>query len=91
MAKTLIEKLLSKTAEGRKALREAELEEVKPYRMWALFNYSRAPIFVSLTRKGCVEQGIAWVGADHLKTSRRNGSITIEKVIVRRLDRTAKP
>lgn len=56
----------------------------KVYRMWALFNYDRPPIFVELYRRECVTQGINWLGdAKKFDRQRRNGSITIRKVSVR--------
>lgn len=54
---------------------------VKAYKMWALFNYDRPPIFIQLTRRECVLKGSEWLGKDFAK-SRRNGSVTIEKVKV---------
>ncbi len=56
----------------------------KVYKMWALFNYDRPPIFVECTRRECVTQGINWIGNEHaFKRNRRNGSLTIRKVAVR--------
>lgn len=57
----------------------------KVYRMWALFNYDRPPIFVETTRRDCITEGLRWIGSDAaFKNARREGSITIEKVTVHR-------
>jgi hypothetical protein len=63
-------------------------KKVKTYKMWALFNYDRPPIFVDLTRREVVVQGTNWLGEHGFKRQRRNGSVTIEKVVVRRVERT---
>lgn len=56
----------------------------KVYRMWALFNYDRPPIFVEMTRRECKVQGIDWVGGEKKYNALvRGGSITIKKVMVR--------
>jgi hypothetical protein len=61
-------------------------KRVKVYKMWALFNYDRPPIFVQMTRRECVIKGTNWIGNPHsFKRNRRNGSITIEKILVRRV------
>jgi hypothetical protein len=61
-------------------------KKVKVYAMWALFNYDRPPIFIDLTRREVTVQGINWVGSEkELRRFRRQGSITIEKVLVRRV------
>lgn len=59
-------------------------KKAKVYRMWALFNYDRPPIFIETTRRECVTQGINWIGSERaFKHARREGSLTIKKVIVR--------
>lgn len=61
--------------------------KVKKYKMWALFNYNRPPIFIELTRRECVFKGSEWLGERYFQRSLRNGSVTIEKVLVLRVDR----
>jgi len=53
------------------------------YKMWALFNTNRPPIFVEMTRRECVTQGINWIGGEReFARHRRQGWITVEKVTV---------
>ena len=63
-------------------------KKARVYRMWALFNYDRPPIFVQQTRYECVRKGIEWLGGEaKFKRSRREGSIVIKKVVLRVADR----
>ena len=63
----------------------------RTYHMWALFNFDRPPIFVELTRRECIVQGVNWLGGENeLRKHRRSGSITIEKIVLRRVERTTK-
>lgn len=56
----------------------------KPYKMWAVFNYDRPPIFVQLTRRECVIKATRWLGGEAAyRQARRNGAITIAKITVR--------
>lgn len=56
------------------------------YTMWALFNYDRPPIYVTPTRRECINEGVRWIGDGvEFNRHRREGSITIEKVVVRRV------
>ncbi len=54
----------------------------RTYKMWALFNTNRPPIFVEITRRECVAKGKDWLGTEHFVRSYRNGNVTIEKVTV---------
>ena len=57
----------------------------RTYNLWALFNYDRPPIYVQTTRRECVRKGINWLGGEReFRKARREGSITIEKVVLRR-------
>lgn len=58
----------------------------KVYQMWALFNYNRPPIFVEQTQHECVTKGMDWLGEHGFARAKREGSVTIEKVTVRRVD-----
>lgn len=63
----------------------------KVYKMWGLFNYERPPIFVQNTRRECVIKGIKWLGGEsYFNKHRREGSITIEKIIVTRPSSTTR-
>jgi hypothetical protein len=67
------------------------MAKAKVYKMWALFNYDRPPIFVKQTRHECVRKGIEWIGNEEaFKNCRREGSITIEKVVLRRTSTTSR-
>lgn len=60
------------------------------FKMWALFNYNRPPIFIEMTRRECVTQGINWIGGEQeMRNRMRDGSITIEKVYVCRSERSS--
>lgn len=61
------------------------MAKARVYEMWALFNYNRPPIFVECTRRECRLQGVNWLGGEkQLAKAMREGSITIERVTVRR-------
>ena len=56
------------------------------FQMWAVFNYDRPPIFIQMTRYEAKVKARDWVGGDkELAKRRRMGSITIEKVTVKRM------
>jgi hypothetical protein len=67
------------------------MAKAKVYKMWALFNCNRPPIFVNCTRWAARQQGVEWLGGEErFAAAVKEGAITIEKVLVRRVGGTAK-